>query len=102
MVEQAGRKCLLIDCDLRSEEAARAAIDKAVGEFGKLDVLVNNIAVQFPQNSLEDITAEQLRNTFETNVFSYFFAAKAALKHMKPGGAIINTTSITAYRAASG
>ncbi len=98
LIEQQGRKCLLIDCDLRDEAAAKAAIDKAVGTFSKLDVLVNNIAVQFPQNSIEDITAEQLRNTFETNVFGYFFTTKAALAHMRPGGAIINTASIAAYQ----
>ena len=98
LIEQQGRKCLLIDCDLRDEAAAKAAIDKAVGAFSKLDVLVNNIAVQFPQNSIEDITAEQLRNTFETNVFGYFFTTKAALAHMRPGGAIINTASIAAYQ----
>lgn len=98
LIEQQGKKCLLIDCDLRNEAAAKAAIDKAVGAFSKLDVLVNNIAVQFPQNSLEDITAEQLRNTFETNVFGYFFATKAALSHMRPGGAIINTASVAAYQ----
>ena len=98
LIEQQGRKCLLIDCDLRDEAAAKAAIEKAVGAFSKLDVLVNNIAVQFPQNSIEDITAEQLRNTFETNVFGYFFTTKAALAHMRPGGAIINTASIAAYQ----
>ncbi len=98
LIEREGRKCLLIDCDLRNEKAAVAAIEKVVGSFSKLDVLVNNIAVQFPQNSLEDITFEQLRDTFETNVYGYFFAAKAALRHMKPGGAIINTTSVTAYQ----
>jgi NAD(P)-dependent dehydrogenase (short-subunit alcohol dehydrogenase family) len=97
LVEQQGRKCLVMDCNLKDESAAKAAIDKAVGTFGKLDVLVNNIAVQFPQNSIEDITEEQLRNTFETNVFAYFFATKAALTHMKPGGAIINTASVAAY-----
>ena len=98
LIEQQGRKCLLIDCDLRDEAAAKAAIEKAVGVFSKLDLLVNNIAVQFPQNSIEDITAEQLRNTFETNVFGYFFTTKAALAHMRPGGAIINTASIAAYQ----
>ncbi len=98
LIEQQGRKCLLIDCDLRNETAAKAAIDKAIGTFTKLDVLVNNIAVQFPQNSIEDITYEQLKNTFETNVFGYFFATKAALPHMKSGSAIINTASITAYQ----
>ena len=98
LIEQQGRKCLLIDCDLRNEAAAKAAIDKTVGAFSKLDVLVNNIAVQFPQNSIEDITYEQLKNTFETNVFGYFFTTKAALKHLKPGSSIINTASITAYQ----
>ena len=98
LIEQQGKKCLLIDCDLRDEAAAKAAIDKAFVAFSKLNVLVNNIAVQFPQNSIEDITAEQLRNTFETNVFGYFFTTKAALAHMRPGGAIINTASIAAYQ----
>ena len=98
LIEQQGKKCLLIDCDLRDEAAAKAAIDKAFVAFSKLNVLVNNIAVQFPQNSIEDITAEQLRNTFETNVFGYFFSTKAALAHMRPGGAIINTASIAAYQ----
>jgi NAD(P)-dependent dehydrogenase (short-subunit alcohol dehydrogenase family) len=98
LIEQQGKKCLLIDCNLKDEAAAKAAIDKVIGTFTKLDVLVNNIAVQFPQNSIEDITAEQLRNTFETNVFGYFFATKAALPHLKPGSSIINTTSVTAYK----
>ncbi len=97
LIEDQGRKCLLIDCDLRDEAAAKAAVDKAAGAFGRLDALVNNIAVQFPQNSIEDITARQLKDTFETNVFGYFFATKAALPHMRPGGSIINTTSVTAY-----
>ena len=97
LVAEQGKKCLLIDCDLKNEPSAQAAVAKAVGEFGKLDVLVNNIAVQYPQNSLEDITAEQLQTTFATNVFGYFFASKAALKHMRQGGSIINTASVTAY-----
>jgi NAD(P)-dependent dehydrogenase (short-subunit alcohol dehydrogenase family) len=66
--------------------------------FGYIDVLVNNIAVQVPQNSLSDISAEQLEDTFRTNVFSYFYMTKAVLPHLKPGASIINTTSFTAYK----
>lgn len=97
LIAAEGRKCLMIDCDLRSESSARAAVGEVAARFGRLDILVNNIAVQYPQNSLEDITAEQLQTTFATNVFGYFFTAKAALSHMRPGGSIINTTSVTAY-----
>lgn len=97
MVESHGRHCLLVPCDLKSEQAAFEAVDKVMRAFGRVDVLVNNAAVQYPQNSLEDITSEQLGITFNTNVMSYFFMAKACLKHMKPGSQIINTTSITAY-----
>jgi NAD(P)-dependent dehydrogenase (short-subunit alcohol dehydrogenase family) len=66
--------------------------------FGHIDVLVNNIAVQVPQNNLSDISAEQLEDTFRTNVFSYFYMTKAVLPHLKPGASIINTTSVTAYK----
>lgn len=97
LVKAAGRRFLSVKCDLRKEESAKQVADAAVKEFGKIDVLVNNIAVQFPQNGLEDITAEQLRNTFETNIFSFFYLTKAVLPHMKAGCAIVNTTSVTAY-----
>ena len=96
-VEGYGRRCLLITCDLKSEQSAQAAVENTMTEFSHIDVLVNNIAVQFPQNSLEDITSEQLGLTFSTNVLSYFYMAKAALAHMQPGNTIINTTSVTAY-----
>ncbi len=97
MVEGLGCHCLLVPCDLKSEQAAFDAVDKVMRAFHRVDVLVNNAAVQYPQNSIEDITTEQLGITFNTNVMSYFFMAKACLKHMKPGSQIINTTSITAY-----
>jgi len=97
LVEGFGRHCLLVPCDLKSEQAAIDAVNKVVKAFGCIDVLVNNAAVQYPQNSIEDITTEQLGITFNTNVMSYFFMAKTCLKHMKPGCQIINTTSITAY-----
>lgn len=97
LVKAAGRRCLSVRCDLRKEECAKQVADAAVKEFGKIDVLVNNIAVQFPQNNLADITAEQLQNTFATNLFSYFYLTKAALPHMKAGCSVINTSSVTAY-----
>ncbi len=97
MVESQGRHCLLVPCDLKSEQAAFDAVNKVVQAFQRVDVLVNNAAVQYPQNSIEDITTEQLGVTFNTNVMSYFSMAKACLKHMKPGSQIINTTSVTAF-----
>ncbi len=97
LVEGLGRRCLLVPCDIKSEQAAIGAVDRVVRAFGRVDVLVNNAAVQYPQNSIEDITTEQLGVTFNTNVMGYFFMAKACLRHMGAGGQIINTTSVTAY-----
>jgi len=100
-VESYGRKCLAVCADLRQEASSQQVVDKTVKAFGKIDVLVNNIAVQYPQNSIADISAEQLDYTFRTNVFSYFYMAKAALPHLKAGSTIINTTSITAYKGSA-
>src|SRR3954470_396511 len=98
MVEKHGRKCLLIKGDVGKEEFCRKAVAQIVKEFGGLDILVNNAAEQHPQDSIEKITETQLERTFRTNVFGYFFFAKAALKHLKKGGVIINTASVTAYK----
>ena len=98
MVKAAGRRCVLVKCDLKKEESAMQVVDTAVREFGHIDVLVNNIAVQYPQNSIEDITAQQLTNTFATNVFSFFYMIRATLPHLNPGASIINTASVTAYK----
>nr|PZM87734.1 MAG: NAD(P)-dependent oxidoreductase [[Clostridium] cellulosi] len=98
MVQAAGRRCELVQCDLKSESEAQKVVNAAMSTMGHIDVLVNNIAVQFPQNSLSDITAQQLEITFATNVFGYFFLTKAALPHLKAGASIINTTSVTAYK----
>ncbi|GKS11484.1 NAD(P)-dependent oxidoreductase [Paenibacillus chitinolyticus] len=98
LVEREGRKCLLIPGDLGDESFCKKVIDQTVSGFGKLDILVNNAGEQHPQNSLEDITAAQLEKTFRTNIFSMFFLTKAALPHLKRGSAVINTTSITAYK----
>lgn len=97
-VEQEGRRCLLIAGDIGDESFCKEVIRKVIDEFGKLDVLVNNAAEQHVQQSLKDITAEQLERTFRTNIFSMFHLTKAALDHLKPGASIINTTSITAFR----
>jgi NAD(P)-dependent dehydrogenase (short-subunit alcohol dehydrogenase family) len=98
LVEGEGRRCLTLAGDAGEEEFCRQAVEQTVGEFGKLDILVNNAAEQHPQEGLEQISAEQLERTFRTNIFSYFFMAKAALPHLQEGSAIINTTSVTAYR----
>jgi NAD(P)-dependent dehydrogenase (short-subunit alcohol dehydrogenase family) len=97
-VEQQGRKCLTIPGDVGDEFFCQRAVEQTVQELGKLSILVNNAAEQHPQQSIEDISAEQLERTFRTNIFSMFFMTKAALKHLSQGSAIINTTSVTAYK----
>jgi NAD(P)-dependent dehydrogenase (short-subunit alcohol dehydrogenase family) len=95
---QYGRKCLLFQGDLRKEKFCAKIINDTVKQFGKLDIVVNNAGTQTEQKSLEDITTEQLYETFETNIFSMFWVTKYALQHLKKGSSIINTTSVTAYR----
>lgn len=99
-VEQQGRKCLLIAGDVGDESFCQQAVQQTVQELGHLDILVNNAAEQHPQQSIEEISAEQLERTFRTNIFSMFFLTKAAVKHLPQGGTIVNTTSITAYKGA--
>lgn len=94
-VEKEGRKCLLIKGDLKDASFCRKAVEKTVKEFGKLDILVNNAAFQHHQDSIEDITDKQFDETFRTNIYGYFYMAKAALKHIPKGGAIVNCGSIT-------
>ena len=96
-IECLGRRCLLVPGDLKNEEMSDIVIQKTIECFGKIDILVNNHAVQYVQRSILDITAEQLDNTFRTNIYAYFFMTKAALPYLKKGAVIINTTSITAY-----
>lgn len=97
-IEQLGRRCLAIPTDLRSKANCTSVVEHTLRLFGRLDVLVNNLAVQYPQESLLDITEEQLVHTYQTNIFSYFFMTQAALPYLKSGSSIINTASITAYR----
>ena len=98
MVEEHGVLCILLPGDIGDEEFCRSAVEQTVQQLNRLDILVNNAAVQFPQKSITDISAEQLEKTFRTNIFAMFYLVKAALPHLKEGSAIINTTSVTAYR----
>lgn len=97
-VEQEGQKCLTLAGDIGDEQFCQQAIQRTVNELGHLDILVNNAAEQHPQESIEEISAEQLEKTFRTNIFSMFHLTKAALPHLKAGSAIINSTSVTAYK----
>lgn len=102
LVEREGVKFLALKGDIGDEAFCRHAIDMAVKELGGLDILVNNAAEQHPKLHLSEISAEQLEKTFRTNVFSMFHLTKAALKHMNEGAAIVNSTSVTAYRGSGG
>ncbi|WP_088042283.1 SDR family oxidoreductase [Bacillus sp. EAC] len=97
IIEGLGGKCEIMKCDIRTETVCKQIVQNAINTFGKINILVNNAAVQYPQKNLEDITEEQLKKTFETNIYPMFFISKACLPHMKQGDAIINTASVTAY-----
>ena len=98
MVEEEGGRCLLVPGDVGNRSFCRQFVQQVVDEFGRVDVLVNNAAVQYVQEELEGISEEQLEKTFRTNVYSMFFLTQAALEHMKEGSSIINTTSVTAFQ----
>jgi NAD(P)-dependent dehydrogenase (short-subunit alcohol dehydrogenase family) len=89
---------LLVAGDIGQEAFCQKAVAATIKRFGRLDIVVNNAAEQHPAKSIAEISVKQLERTFRTNIFSYFFLAKAALPHLKAGAAIINTTSVTAYR----
>jgi NAD(P)-dependent dehydrogenase (short-subunit alcohol dehydrogenase family) len=101
LVEREGRSCLTIAGDVGDPGFCRSAVDQVIQRFGKLDVLVNNAAEQHPKKEIEEITPEQIDRTFRTNIFGYFYMVQAAMPHLKNGAAIINTTSVTAYRGSS-
>jgi NAD(P)-dependent dehydrogenase (short-subunit alcohol dehydrogenase family) len=94
-VEAEGRRCLAIAGDVKDPKFCQRAVSRAAKEFGRLDILVNNAAFQKHQASLEEITDEQFDETFRTNIYGYFYMARAALKHLPEGGAIVNCGSIT-------
>jgi NAD(P)-dependent dehydrogenase (short-subunit alcohol dehydrogenase family) len=98
LIEKEGQECLLISGDLKDEKFCKSAVKSCLKTFKKINIIVNNAAVQFPQNDLEKITAAQLQKTFETNIYPYFYITKAALPFLNKGDSIINTSSVTAYR----
>ena len=98
VVEDAGMKCVKVPGDIVEEAQCQAIIQKAVDEFGEIDVLVNNAAHQMTVNGIADISTELLDRTFKTNIYAMFWLVKAALPHMPRGGSIINTCSIQAYQ----
>lgn len=98
LVQENGQKCVLIAGDIGEESFCQHAVKTTLNELGQLNTLINNAAEQHPQESIEDITSEQLEKTFRTNIFSMFYLTKAALKHLSPGSTIVNTTSVTAYK----
>src|ERR1051325_2848940 len=94
-IEAEGREALTIEGDVTKPAVCRKIVERAVDEFGRLDILVNNAAYQQHQEKLEDLTEEQWDRTFKTNIYGYFYMAKAALPHLREGSAIVNTGSIT-------
>jgi NAD(P)-dependent dehydrogenase (short-subunit alcohol dehydrogenase family) len=102
LVAEEGHEALLCAGEVAAAHACRAAVEAAVERFGRLDVLVNNAGEQHPQPSIEEIAPEQLERTFRTNVFGQFYMTQAALPHLEEGAAIINTTSVTAYKGSPG
>jgi NAD(P)-dependent dehydrogenase (short-subunit alcohol dehydrogenase family) len=97
IVEQEGRRSLTIAGDVGSKEFCASAVKQVVDQLGRLDILVNNAGEQHSDKNIEDITEDQLKRTFQTNIFGMFFLTQAALPHLKEGAAIINTTSETMY-----
>jgi len=97
LVESYGRRCLLIPGDLRDEGLSSYIVNTTINKFNKIDVLINNCGVQFPQNSILDISSKQLKDTFETNIFTFFYLTKAVLPYLEANSSIINTTSITSF-----
>jgi NAD(P)-dependent dehydrogenase (short-subunit alcohol dehydrogenase family) len=101
LIEREGRACLTVAGDVGDPNFCRSAVDQTIQRFGKLDVLVNNAAEQHPKSDIGEITPDQIDRTFRTNIFGYFYMVQAAMPHLKKGSAIINTTSVTAYRGSS-
>ena len=98
LIKSIGGNAVKYRADLKNEDEAANAVKFTADSFGGLDIIINNAAVQYPQNSISDISREQLTNTFETNIYSYFFTTKAALPHLKSGSTIINTASVVAFK----
>ncbi len=97
-VEAEGRRCYVVAGDIGDEALCQQAVQQTVRELGRLDVLANVAGEQHPQQSIENISDEQLQKTYQTNIFAMFYLVKAALPHLQPGSAIVNTASVTAYQ----
>lgn len=98
LVEDAGRKCILFRGDVSEKKFCDKIVKQTISELGSLNILVNNAAQQYPQDDFLKISKQQLEKTFNINILAYFFLSQAALKNMKEGDTIINTSSVTAYR----
>lgn len=98
LVELEGRRCLSIQQDVGDSRGVKHAVEQVIQQFGKINILVNNAGVQYPQKDLTDIDDEQLEKTFKTNIFGMFNITRAVLPHLQEGDSIINTTSITSYQ----
>jgi NAD(P)-dependent dehydrogenase (short-subunit alcohol dehydrogenase family) len=98
IVEQEGRRAITIAGDVGDPRFCNEAVQRVIDEFGRLDILVNNAGEQHPDKDIRDITDDQLRRTFQTNIFSMFYLTQAAREHLRPGSAIINCTSVTMYK----
>src|SRR5687768_8987230 len=98
IVEKEGRKAITIAGDIGDPKFCEQAVEQAIKELSRLDILVNNAGEQHPDKDIRDITDEQLRRTFQTNIFSMFYLTQAARPHLKRGSAIINCTSVTMYK----
>ncbi|WP_248925676.1 SDR family oxidoreductase [Paenibacillus hamazuiensis] len=101
-IRRLGRRCLTIAGDIGNEEFCRQAVGSTLSEFGRIDILINNAAESHYQPDIGQISAEQLEKTFRTNVFSCFYFVKAVLPYLKPGSAIINTSSVAAVKGYPG
>jgi NAD(P)-dependent dehydrogenase (short-subunit alcohol dehydrogenase family) len=97
-VKKYGKEALLISTDLSKEINCKHVIDQTIEKFKRIDIVVNNAAVQYEQQNLEDITAQQLEYTFSVNIFSFFHMCRFAIPHLQEGSVIINTASVTAYK----
>jgi len=98
IIDNIGRRCTLIRGDISDPNFCNNVLEKTIKEYGKIDILVNNAAVQYESTDFKQISDEQFDRTFKTNVYGTFYMTRAALNHLKAGGCIINTASITAYK----
>lgn len=97
-IRKYGKEALLISTDVSNEGNCKKIVEQTLNKFGHIDILVNNAAVQYEQDDIQDISSEQWEHTFKVNIFSYFYLTKHAASHLKEGSVIINTTSVTAYK----